>query len=107
MDRRGFVLSCLAGALAGCAEPDATVSTLPPGDLLGTSLAVGHLLRAGRFAAPSAVQRIPVVIIGAGIGGLSAGWKLARAGFDDFVIVELEPEAGGTSRHGGFPGRGL
>ena len=100
MNRRGFVLSCLTGALAGCAEPDATVSTLPPGDLLGTSLAVGHLLRAGRFAAPSAVQRIPVLIIGAGIGGLSAGWKLDRAGFDDFAIVELEPEAGGNSRHG-------
>ncbi|HWS27725.1 MAG TPA: NAD(P)-binding protein [Xanthomonadales bacterium] len=43
---------------------------------------------------------MPVLIVGAGIGGLAAGWKLARSGFTDFLIVELEGEAGGNSRSG-------
>jgi glycine/D-amino acid oxidase-like deaminating enzyme len=41
-----------------------------------------------------------VVIVGAGIAGLAAGWKLARSGFADFLLVELESEAGGNSRAG-------
>ncbi|MCY4027693.1 MAG: FAD-dependent oxidoreductase [Acidobacteria bacterium] len=43
---------------------------------------------------------MPVVIVGAGIAGLSAAWKLARSGFHDFTVLELEPEAGGNARWG-------
>ena len=42
-----------------------------------------------------------MVIVGAGIAGLSAAWKLARSGFRDFTVLELEPEAGGNARSGG------
>ena len=42
-----------------------------------------------------------MVIVGAGIAGLSAAWKLARSGFRDFVVLELEPAAGGNARSGG------
>lgn len=41
-----------------------------------------------------------MAIIGAGVGGLAAGWKLAKAGFGDFQMVELEAESGGNSRAG-------
>ena len=31
---------------------------------------------------------------------MSAGWKLAKSGFGDFLMVELESEVGGNSRAG-------
>ncbi len=34
------------------------------------------------------------------MAGLSAGWRLNKAGYQDFVLLELEPEVGGNSRHG-------
>lgn len=102
MRRRDFLSSvgAVAGAalLPGCA-PTAPLA-LPPGQLLGSSLALGHRLRGGEFPVPDKTRRVPVVIVGAGIGGLSAGWKLAGAGFSDFLLLELESEAGGNSRAG-------
>ena len=41
-----------------------------------------------------------VLIVGGGVAGLSAAWRLLRAGFEDFVVLELEKEPGGTSRSG-------
>jgi glycine/D-amino acid oxidase-like deaminating enzyme len=41
-----------------------------------------------------------VVIVGAGIAGLAAAWRLADAGIRDVVLLELEPVVGGTSRSG-------
>ncbi len=43
---------------------------------------------------------MPVVVVGGGIAGLSAAWKLARSGFRDFTVLELEPEPGGNARWG-------
>lgn len=40
------------------------------------------------------------MIVGAGIAGLSAAWRLRRAGFDELEILELEGEAGGNARWG-------
>jgi phytoene dehydrogenase-like protein len=37
------------------------------------------------------------VVVGGGIAGLSATWRLRRAGFDDFMLLELEDRPGGTS----------
>ena len=41
-----------------------------------------------------------MVIIGGGIGGLSAAWWLERNGFRDFVLLEMERQAGGNARWG-------
>jgi hypothetical protein len=101
MDRRDFLASTLAvsaASLAGCANP--SVPPLPPGALYGASLDIGHRLREPNFPPPDETRRVPVAIIGAGVGGLAAGWKLAKAGFGDFLMVELEAEAGGNSRAG-------
>jgi glycine/D-amino acid oxidase-like deaminating enzyme len=101
MDRRDFLVSVAAAAgaasLAGCHQRP---PPLPPGELLGTSLDLGHRLRAADFAPPGETRKAAVVIVGAGIAGLAAGWKLARSGFTDFLLVELESEAGGNSRAG-------
>ena len=103
MDRRDFLASVAAAGLASAASLggcDGRPPPLPPGGLSGTALDLGHRLRDGGFPPPGERRRLPVLIIGAGVGGLSAGWKLARSGFADFLLVELEAEAGGNSRAG-------
>lgn len=41
-----------------------------------------------------------MAIVGGGIGGLSAAWKLARSGCEDFLLLEMETKTGGNSRAG-------
>ena len=63
--------------------------------------ALGHRLRdRAPMPAPRRRVRVPVVIVGGGIAGLSAAWQLDRKGFRDYVLLEMEPEAGGNSRGG-------
>jgi glycine/D-amino acid oxidase-like deaminating enzyme len=69
----------------------------------------GHRLRDGvAYHAPRQHARASVVIIGGGIAGLSAAWRLQKRGVTDVVVLEMEPEAGGNARAGhneitGFP----
>jgi glycine/D-amino acid oxidase-like deaminating enzyme len=61
----------------------------------------GHALRDGAAMPPPARRvRVPVVIVGGGVAGLSAAWWLDRRGVRDFVLLEMEPEAGGNARWG-------
>lgn len=87
-------------ALAACRDEKAPV--YPDGEIVGANAAVGHILREGRnFEVPADNwESVGVAIVGAGVAGLSAAWKLTRDGFRDFVILELEKEAGGTSISG-------
>lgn len=87
-----------AAALAGCAP--AAKPALPPGELLGMSHALGHRLRDGSFPAPSETRRTGVLIVGGGISGLAAAWRLAKSGVDDFLVLEMESTPGGNSRAG-------
>ena len=90
-----------AAALAGCAP--AGKPPLPPGELLGMNHALGHRLRDGGFPAPSETRKTGVLIVGGGISGLSAAWRLAKAGVDDFLLLEMDSEPGGNSRAGHSP----
>lgn len=84
-----------AGTLTGCGEEAL------PGTLGGADWKRGHLLRDGRFPEPEgAVEDVDVVIAGGGIAGLATGWRLAEAGFDRFVLFELEDRTGGNARSG-------
>lgn len=71
-----------------------------PGTLAGADLARGHRLRDGGFPPPAIEERAGIVIAGGGVAGLSAGWTLAEAGFDDFTLLELEDQTGGNARSG-------
>ena len=74
----------------------------PEGEIIGQNAGLGHILRDGRlFDVPADNwKKVKVAIIGGGIAGLSAAWKLSKENFNDFVVLELEKEAGGTSRSG-------
>ncbi|HWV14660.1 MAG TPA: NAD(P)-binding protein [Cellvibrio sp.] len=95
--RRDFLLGGSGLLLLGCSE---TGSALPKGQLLGPDSSIGHRLRDGQFPPPSRELHKPVLIVGAGIAGLSCGWWLQRKGIADFSIVELEGAPGGNSRSG-------
>jgi hypothetical protein len=61
----------------------------------------GHQLRdRARLPAPTHTLRVPVVIVGGGIAGLSAARRLDKRGMRDFVLLEMESTAGGNSRWG-------
>ena len=79
--RRGFLAAGAALAAAACTRGSPPT---PPGELLATNHVLGHRLRDGRLPAPKEKRRARVVIVGAGIGGVSAGWRVGRAGFADF-----------------------
>ncbi len=85
-------------AAAGCSRD---AHALPPaGEIIGASASLGHRLRDGLKPVPTADQwqQTGIVIVGGGIAGLSAAWRLLRTGVDDFAVLELEPQVGGTSR---------
>ena len=71
------------------------------GGFVNDSFQMGHLLR-DRAAFPPAkrVEKFPAVIVGGGIAGLSAAWRLRKRGFTDFVLLEMNAQAGGNARWG-------
>ncbi len=94
LTRRTFLSAALVGLTQKAGRPIA-------GGFVNESHVAGHRLR-DRVAppAPRSSQRATVVIVGGGIAGLSAAWRLRKRGIDDFVVLEMEPEAGGNSRFG-------
>jgi phytoene dehydrogenase-like protein len=95
------------GSLLGAAAASACRRPLPPpeleGRLVGPSVEHGHrlrdLLRAGGLPAPSGpVRERPVLILGGGVAGLTAAWRLRRDRGPAFTLIELEPSLGGTAR---------
>lgn len=102
-DRRTVLgIGAVAAAAAGSALAYdlAREPALPPGDLSGADLARGHRLREGHFPPPSRTEEVDLIIAGGGVAGLSAGWRLADAGFDRFKLLELEDRVGGNARGG-------
>lgn len=104
--RRDF-LHALLGAAPALAFAQACERTsqrpVVAGAVVGASAEFGHRAREAHQLQPSEWSQTAVAIVGGGVGGLSAGWRLKRAGFNDFSVFELEPEAGGTARGGHSP----
>lgn len=102
LTRRDLLTTFLGAplALAAC-KRNARVA-LPPGEIVGQSNAIGHRLRDGWRPMPrdGEWKDVGVAIVGGGIAGLAAAWRLRRRGIDDFLVFELEPRAGGTARSG-------
>jgi monoamine oxidase len=103
MNRRRFLLASAGlasmGGICSCAPHSWTEGPFS-GSILGASHNIGHLVKEGRIPTATRERKVPVVIVGGGISGLSAGWKLDKAGFGEFEILELETEIGGNSRFG-------
>jgi hypothetical protein len=103
MNRRELLATFLGVpfALASCRSTQAPPA-LPEGEIVGASDGIGHLIRDGLRPEPAADawERAGVVIVGGGVAGLAAAWRFLRAGFEDFVLLELEEAPGGTARSG-------
>jgi glycine/D-amino acid oxidase-like deaminating enzyme len=94
VSRRKFLSAALIG-LTAKGEPSIA------GGFVNDAFPLGHRIRdRARFSAASRVEKFPIVIVGGGIAGLSAAWRLQQRGFKDFVLLEMEPQAGGNSRWG-------
>jgi len=97
MNRRQF-LGLSSAALIGLSQKsDRPIA----GSFVNDSFQAGHLLRdRATFPAPKRIEKVPVVIVGGGIAGLSAAWRLRKRGFTDFVLLEMNESAGGNARWG-------
>jgi glycine/D-amino acid oxidase-like deaminating enzyme len=71
------------------------------GSFVNDSFQLGHMLRdRAQFPAVLETIRIPVVIVGGGMAGLSAAWRMNKRGFTDFTLLEMNRQPGGNSRWG-------
>ncbi len=103
ISRRSLLLSSLAGLCSWGLyrfNPFIPVSKPIPGELMGASAAIGHQLRNGQLPKPSKLLQKQAVIIGGGIAGLAAGYRLNKAGFNDFALLDLEAHTGGNAHCG-------
>jgi len=86
-----------AGLIGLTAKADRRIT----GSFVNESFPLGHRLRdRAPFKKPANQVRTPIVIVGGGIAGLSAAWRLNKRSFQDFVLLEMEPQAGGNARWG-------
>jgi len=71
------------------------------GSFVNASFQLGHQIRDhASFPAPKQRLKKKVIIVGGGIAGLSAAWRLHKRGFTDFVLLEMNDQPGGNSRWG-------
>jgi protoporphyrinogen oxidase len=75
---------------------------VPDGELAFRPEALGHRVRDEKPPELGADrwEKAGIVIVGGGVAGLSAAWRLLEKGYEDFVLLELEGAVGGTARGG-------
>lgn len=100
LTRRELLTSFLGAPFAFAACRNSGAPKFPDGEIVGQSATLGHILRENRtFEVPADKwHTVKVAIVGGGVAGLSAAWKLKKSGLEDFVVLELEKEVGGTSQ---------
>ena len=100
LSRRDLLAAFLGAPFAAIACRRPVRRSLPPGEIVGASDRVGHRLREALRPSTDSWTSRDVVIVGAGIAGLAAGWRLTHADLNDYSVFDLEPVAGGTARSG-------
>ena len=97
ISRRKFLQSGSAALIGLSVKGDRPIA----GGFVNDSFAMGHKLR-DRVPFPIAnkLEKYTVVIVGGGMAGLSAAWRLNKRGFRDFVLLEMNEQPGGNSRWG-------
>ena len=100
LSRRDLLAAFLGAPLAAAACRGK--KRLPEGEMAFSSDELGHRLRDERppVISKDKWERAGIVIVGAGIAGLSAARHLLASGYEDFVVLELEAAPGGTARSG-------
>jgi len=94
VSRRQFLSAALVGLSAKTDRPIA-------GGFIDDGHQLGHKLRDRSLFPPARrTVKVPIVIAGGGMAGLSAAWRLDKRGFRDFVLLEMEERAGGNARWG-------
>ncbi len=105
MKRRAVLSAVAATTLVACRpEPDQLAKIT--GGFVGSSPEVGHILRETKLPAydGSPVKKVHTLIAGGGVAGLSAARALRMQGMEDFVLLDLENEAGGNARGSNMAG---
>ncbi len=100
VSRRAFVAALVAApALIGLSPKHSRVIA---GGFVDDGSAAGHSIRDGKTGHPRVRERkrCAVAIVGGGMGGLTAGWKLDALGVRDWTMLELASVAGGNARSG-------
>jgi hypothetical protein len=102
MDRRSFLLSAAGGAAAlGAAAGFWRWQEITP-HIHYPGRAEGHFLRDHRaLPPPSGEIKTDVLILGSGIAGLTAAWKLNKEGVKDVLLID-GPQAYGNAAGGRF-----
>ena len=97
MQRRDF-LKCCGAACLGMAAGVSTRSASLSGTLSRPGMQLGHALRAGNFkGSAQMLKKTPVLIVGGGVAGLSAAYYLSKAGFHDYLLLEMAENIGGNT----------
>ena len=99
VSRREFLFAAaVAPALIGLTQKGGAPIA---GGFIDDDSTAGHALRDGTLAPRAREQRkVSVAIVGGGIGGLSAGWRLDALGVRDWLLLELANTTGGNARSG-------
>jgi glycine/D-amino acid oxidase-like deaminating enzyme len=100
LTRRELVAAFLGSAVAASACRRERPREPVPGAIVDRAVDVGHKLRGGPLPRAAEARPVDVLVVGAGVAGLSAAWRLAAAGVKDVRVVELDSEPGGTARSG-------
>ncbi|MBK9217283.1 MAG: NAD(P)-binding protein [Uliginosibacterium sp.] len=104
MQRRTFLTLSAACGLSACLPR--LPWQQPPVSVLRPGMEMGHRLRDGIPAPdPARERQVEVAILGSGVAGLFAGWRLAQQGFQDFCVL-AGPEAHGNAAAGSLGGIG-
>ena len=101
-NRRRFLYFTAATTAAAAGYSLLAPRTSPiPGALLGPSMQLGHKLReTWPLPEPEQTDSFDIAVIGGGVSGLAAGYRLQKSTGIRYAVLELEPEAGGNARGG-------